>query len=293
MMIQDIEPYKYKVTYINCRPEDEDFIILRRNDRILLRAIEDTIEYPTYADAKAILGADIEGCDARYLFEIEGAGRFFFIWKGREEDIKEGLLQQGYEFIRQRGVQYYKPRWAAFAGTTACHFAGWYEDNRFCGRCGGPMTCDDAERMVFCEKCRVPVYPRINPVVIVGVTDGDRILLVKYAGGEYHEYCLVAGFMEAGETVEDAVRREVLEETGVCVKNIRYYKSQPWSLSESMILGVYCDLDGSDEVSLNDGELSVAEWFNREDVPHRDDGVSVTGELMNGFIEGKENETCK
>ncbi|MDO4176864.1 MAG: NAD(+) diphosphatase [Bacillota bacterium] len=288
MMIHDIAPYKFNVAYVNCRPEENDFIILMRGGAILVRTDEDSIEFPVWADAKSILDIDIESCDARYLFEIEGAGRFFFVWQGMSDDIIEILINNGYELMTQRNVQFHKPRWAAFAGTTACHFARWYEENRFCGKCGGPMTFDDVERMVYCEKCKIPVYPRINPVVIVGICDGDRILLVKYAGGEYHKYCLVAGFMEAGESVEDAVKREVFEETGIHVKNIRYYKSQPWAMSGSMILGVYCDLDGSDQVSLNDGELAVAEWFNREDVPYGDEGISVTAELMNGFIEGKE-----
>lgn len=288
MMIQDIEPYRYNVTYKNCHPEEEDCIILLRDGDILLKNSENIIEYPLWAEAKAILGSDIKTVDAKYLFEIEGVGRFFFIREGMSDSIIEVLLNNGYELMTRRQVQYFKPRWAAFAGITACHFADWYDQNRFCGKCGGLMTCHDVERMLYCEKCKIPVYPRINPVVIVGITDGDRILLVKYAGGSYHKYCLVAGFVEVGESLEAAVKREVMEETGIHVKNIRYYKSQPWALSGSMIMGVYCDLDGSDEVSLNDGELSVAEWFDREDVPYGDDGVSVTSELMNGFIEGKE-----
>lgn len=279
-MIQDIAPYKYNVEYRNIRPEDDDFIIIREKEQLFVRKDADEISFPVWRDIKD----DIT--DAQYLFEIEGAGRFFYVIDNRDSLI-EDLRKTGFELITQRDIQLCMPKWAAFAGTTACHFIDWYDQNRVCGKCGRPMVHDENERMLMCKYCRIPVYPRINPVVIVGIIDGDRMLLTRYARSPYKRYALVAGFMEVGESVEQAVEREVFEETGLHVKNIRYYNSQPWSLSGSMILGLYCDLDGSDEVSLNDGELSVAEWVNRKDIPCRDDSVSVTSELMNRFRKGE------
>lgn len=95
---------------------------------------------------------------------------------------------------------------------------GWYRDNRFCGRCGKPMVHDKKERMVRCMCCNNMVFPKICPAVIIGVTDGDRILLTKYAGRTYKNYALVAGFTEIGETLEQTVEREVMEEVGLHVK---------------------------------------------------------------------------
>ena len=124
--------------------------------------------------------------------------------------------------------------------------------------------------------------------MIVAVTDGNRLLLTKYANrpGTVN-YALVAGFTEIGETLEETVRREVMEEVGLRVKNIRYYKSQPWSFSSTLLCGFCCEVDGSREVRLDTEELAVAEWFEREDIPLEDDGVSLTREMIQMFRTGR------
>lgn len=282
-MIQDIEPYKYRVEYENLIPQDNDRVILMGKGALLVKG--DVMEYPFWEQVK-----EYKDIKARYLFAIEeqdgNRSNFFYVYDGESAKAAEKLLSEGYEFIRQRDVMYRQPKWKAFAGVTAYQFASWYQQNQYCGRCGGKMVHDYKERMVCCPDCKEPVYPRINPVVIVGVTNGEKILLTKYAGGEYRRYALVAGFAEAGESIEDTVRREVYEETGIRVKNIRFYKSQPWSLSNSLLMGFYCDLDGSPEVALNDGELSVAEWVQREDIPDIDEGIALTAEMMLYFRDG-------
>ena len=127
-------------------------------------------------------------------------------------------------------------------------------------------------------------FPKICPAVIVGVTHGNRILMSKYAGREYTRYALLAGFTEVGETPEDTVRREVMEEVGLKVKNIRYYKSQPWSMSDTLLMGFFCDLDGdSEDVVLDEDELALAEWFEREEMPVKEEDVSLTNEMMMAF----------
>ena len=98
----------------------------------------------------------------------------------------------------------------------------------------------------------------------------------------------MAGCVEIGETLEDAVRREVMEEVGLKVKNIRYYKSQPWGVDGNLLLGYYCDLDGSDQIRLDRDELAMADWFDRNDLPAKDDGISLTREMIRIFGEGLE-----
>ena len=93
------------------------------------------------------------------------------------------------------------------------------------------------QRMLQCPCCANMVFPKIAPAVIVGVTHGDKILMTKYAGREYKRYALIAGFTEIGETAEETVKREVMEEVGLTVKNIRYYKSQPWGFDSNLLLG--------------------------------------------------------
>ena len=130
-------------------------------------------------------------------------------------------------------------------------------------------------------------YPKICPAVIIGVTDGNRILMSKYAGRAYKKYALLAGFTEIGETVEETVQREVMEEVGLKVKNIRYYKSQPWSFSDTLLMGFYCDLDGSGSITLDREELAMAEWFEREEIPEVTSHESLTNEMIMRFKNGE------
>ena len=121
----------------------------------------------------------------------------------------------------------------------------------------------------------------------VAVTDGDRLLLTKYAGRSFTRYALVAGFAEIGETIEQTVRREVAEETGLHVKNIRFYRSQPWVYTDSLLLGFWADLDGSDEIHRQTDELSEATWFSRSEIPTDHSEISLTGEMIEVFRKGK------
>lgn len=149
------------------------------------------------------------------------------------------------------------------------------------------MIPDENERMMRCPQCGLMEFPKICPAVIIGVTDGDRILMSKYAGREYKSYALLAGFNEVGETIEETVQREVMEEVGLKVKNITYYKSQPWSFSDTLLLGFFCQLDGTDEIRLDRQELALAEWVRREDMKMEPDDLSLTNEMMLAFQNGE------
>lgn len=139
-----------------------------------------------------------------------------------------------------------------------------------------------------CPKCGATIYPRISPAVIVGVTDGDKLLLTKYSDRPVRGYGLIAGFNEIGETIEETVHREVREEVGLRVKNLRFYKSQPWSFSGCLLMGFFCDLDGEEKITLQEDELAEGTWFSREDLHHVNENVSLTNEMICLFQEGKE-----
>ena len=109
----------------------------------------------------------------------------------------------------------------------------------------------------------------------------------KYAGREFKKYALLAGFNEIGESIEETVRREVMEEVGLKVKNIRYYKSQPWSFTDTLLLGFFCELDGDDTITLDQDELALAEWFEREKMPVKEEDLSLTNEMMLMFKNGR------
>ena len=178
------------------------------------------------------------------------------------------------------------PQVNGFALITGYQLHNWYESRKFCGKCGHPLVPDARERMMYCPHCKNTEYPKISPAVIVGVRNGNRLLMSKYAGGTARRYALIAGFAEIGESLEETVKREVMEEVGLKVKNIEYYKSQPWSLSSSLLMGFYCDLEGSDQIVLEEDELSEAQWFEREEIPYDDYDVSLTREMMIRFKKG-------
>ena len=142
------------------------------------------------------------------------------------------------------------------------------------------------ERAMICSNCGNIEYPTISPAIITAITNGDKLLLTKYAGGSYRNWALVAGFVEVGETFKGAVRREVMEEVGLNVKNISYYKSQPWSFSDSAMIGFFAELDGDDTICLEENELATAEWFSREDIPELPSDISIAQEMMMYFKNG-------
>ncbi len=272
-MIQDIAPKKYDNHYVEQSPTEEDWLLVYHKGTVLCR-FEDGMMY--FPKVKEIAKKELL---ITYLFTISGE-RFFLL----KDDI-EGL--EGYHWERPEIFRSATPKYRGFAGITGQQLDDWYRSNRFCGRCGAPMVPDHVERMVYCEKCNNMVYPKICPGVIVAVTDKERLLLTKYANRPGNvNYALVAGFTEIGETLEETVQREVMEEVGLKVKNIRYYKSQPWSFSSTLLCGFYCEVDGSREIRLDTNELAVAEWFERKDIPLENDGVSLTREMIDRFKKG-------
>ena len=123
--------------------------------------------------------------------------------------------------------------------------------------------------------------------MIVGVIKGDSLLITRYRNGYAHN-ALVAGFTEIGETLEQTVEREVMEETGVHVRNIRYYKSQPWGMAQDLLAGFFCEADGDGEIRMNEDELKYAQWVRREDIVLQPNNLSLTNEMMSVFRDGKE-----
>ncbi len=173
-----------------------------------------------------------------------------------------------------------------FAVFTAFHLWKWYRDNIYCGKCKGKLVFHDKERALACPDCGNVIYPRINPAVIVGVIKDDSLLITKYRRGYAHS-ALVAGFTEIGETLEETVSREVMEETGVKIKNIRYYKSQPWGMAQDILVGFYCEAEEDSVIHMDENELKYAEGVKREDIILQPNNLSLTNEMMRMFKENK------
>ena len=285
-MIQDIAPHRMDNQYRPGAAPHKDSPILiftgSRVENVLAHVSEGYMRFP-------LCGEMPEGVTYTYLFSIDETGYFMGTVSEEAANRLPGDLQE----IRLRDLRphYYlgeENRHLIFAAYTAMQLAGWYRDNRYCGTCAHMTAPSKTERALVCPGCGRTIYPRILPAVIIGVTDGDRILMTKYAGRVIPFYALVAGFNEVGETLEETVAREVMEEVGLKVKNIRYYKSQPWGIVDDLLAGFYCDVDGSTQITLDTNELKEAVWVDRKDVEGQPQDLSLTNEMMIVFRDGRE-----
>ena len=277
-MIQDIAPHKFHVEFYNHKPQAEDYVLAFLNGKLLLRD-QETIDFPGYSEC------ELQGEEQlTYLFAIDEMK--FFYWQLPQERERE-FLQKGFRFAGRQEFRKLAPKHLAFAAVTECMLDGWYSLNRYCGKCGQELAHDGKERMLRCPECDNRVYPRINPAVIVAVTFGDKILLTTYKGREYKNYALVAGFCEIGESMEDTVRREVMEEAGLKVKNIRYYGSQPWGFADNLLAGFICEADGETTVRIDEEELATAEFVDREKIDIEYTDSSLTNEMIFAFKNNK------
>ena len=163
--------------------------------------------------------------------------------------------------------------------------AEWRESNRFCGRCGAEMKPHDDpnERALVCAKCGNTVYPRISPAVIVLVTKGDKVLLQRNTHYRGVVWSLVAGFVDPGESLEDAIRREVREEASIEVKDIRYFGSQTWPFPSNIMIGFRAEY-ASGELTPDGEEVVESGWFDREHLPEIPRHGSIARGMLDSWI---------
>lgn len=331
-MIQDIAPKTMHNQFRDYGPEqmkDEDTAFVFEGRNVLCHVDEQAgISFPK---AGEFLAAGASREHFRYLFSIDD--RPFWLFSSFEEDadarsvlaglkakscdprkcvsdetrvdINPGSCASGhaedageYSVETLRVLRRTKPKEECYAGETAYHLYVWYRDNSFCGRCGEHLEYSHKERAMICPSCGNVVYPKIAPAVIVGIlnSSGDKIVMTRYAGREYKGHALVAGFCEIGETAEDTVRREVLEEVGLHVRNIRYYKSQPWGFDSNLLFGYYCTADEDEPIHMDDGELAKAVWVSRDEIGEEERNLSLTAEMIMHFKEGGDkicSSTCR
>ena len=161
----------------------------------------------------------------------------------------------------------------------------WRRNNQFCGVCGTKMKMHETERAMFCECNNVLVYPRISPCVIVLVTRGEELLLAHNKNFPGTFYSTLAGFIEAGESAESAIHREIFEEVKVRVQNIKYFGSQSWPFPSQLMLGYHAEyLEG--EITPDGEEIDLADWFHYKDLPNVPTGnISISGQLIESYLE--------
>ncbi len=274
-MLQDIGEHVFHNEFTPRAARPDDFALCYAQNMALLLS-GDTPRLMRFSDFE---DPALAGAHAEFLFTIDGRG--FFLLRGYTGAFPAGCARYEAELFRTL-----QPDEMGFAGILGMQLDRFYRDNAFCGRCGAPMRKSEKERALCCPSCALTVYPRLSPAVIVGVVDGEKLLLTRYAGRSYKKYALVAGYAEFGETIEQTVRREVMEEVGLRVRDIRYFQSQPWPFSDSLLFGFFCRADSGSAIRLQQDELSEAAWFTREALPPTENTKSLTNTMIEAFRAG-------
>ncbi|MDW7692045.1 NAD(+) diphosphatase [Flammeovirgaceae bacterium SG7u.111] len=168
----------------------------------------------------------------------------------------------------------------------ANHMLFWAGRHKFCGKCGTRTRRKEDEVAKECPKCGSVHYPSIYPAIIVAITRGNQILLAHANRFNRRFYSVLAGFVEMGETLEECVAREVMEEVGIKVKNVKYFGSQPWPFPNSLMLGFTAEY-ASGEIKVDPVELTDADWYTPENMPPVPPPISIAGKLIQWFLDGK------
>jgi NAD+ diphosphatase len=166
----------------------------------------------------------------------------------------------------------------------AVQIVEWDRTNQFCGQCGTPLKTKVTERAKECPQCGLLHFPRLSPAIIVLVQRGQELLLARSRHFLPGMYSVLAGFVEPGESLEEAVVREVKEEVGLAIKDIRYFGSQNWPFPHSLMIGFTATYAGG-EISLNDEEIETADWFTVDTLPPIPGKISIARKLIDWFLE--------
>jgi NAD+ diphosphatase len=272
-MIQDIHPHVFSNIFIETGIGDDDYVFHFKDNALLLRQYGEELKIPLRKELKG-------SCDKGiFLFSLNSANCFLLNDCAVPDDPSYGYHEISFfRTIQQREI--------AWASLVALQLMNWHMSNRFCGECGSPMEPKQDERALSCTGCENIVYPKISPAIIVAILSKDKILLAKGANFRGGFYSLVAGYADIGESLEEAVAREAKEEVGLDLKNIRYYGSQPWPLSGSMMIGFVAEADDHQSIKIDQKEIADAGWYTRDNLPHHPTTISIAGEMIEKFGKG-------
>ena len=199
----------------------------------------------------------------------------------RVDDVPDIVREDAYEMCGLRASYYKLPRPLYLKAGKCQELLYWDQNTRFCGVCGSPMRMDTIISKK-CTECGKEVWPQLATAVIVLIHRGDEVLLVRAKNFKRDFYGLVAGFVETGETLEEAVARETLEETGITITNIRYFGSQPWPYPCGLMVGFNADYV-SGEIHLQKSEIAKGGWFRRDNLPNIPEKLSIARMLLDAW----------
>jgi NAD+ diphosphatase len=274
-MIQDIYPHEFENKFIETTDiQENDYIFYFNDNSLLLRKSDEGLEIPRKKEL------EVNEAQGIFLFSLNHT-HCFLIWDCQlPED--DSFIYQEISFFRT--IPQKEIAWASIVGY---QMMNWFVHNKFCGKCGSPTTLKKEERAITCPSCQTTVYPKISPAIIVAILCKNRILLAQGINFRSRFYSLVAGYADIGESLEDTVAREVKEEVGLDVHNIRYYASQPWPFSGSMMIGYIAEADDTQPIRIDEKEISAAAWFTRGNLPNHPATISIAGEIIEKFEKGE------
>jgi NAD+ diphosphatase len=273
-MIQDIHPHQFNNGFTeSAEIQDEDYIFHFKNNTLLLRQNGEQLAIPVRNDFRDKVGKGI------FLFTLNHINCFLV----EECTIPEDPCYEYHEINFFRTIVQKEIAWASIV---ALQLMTWYHLNHYCGKCGSVLSPKSDERALLCPGCGNIIYPKISPAIIVAIICNDRILLAKGVNFRGGFYSLIAGYADIGESLEETVAREVKEEVGLDVTDIRYYKSQPWPLSGSMMIGYIARADDRQPIIPDPKEISDAGWFSRDHLPDHPPTISIAGEMIEKFRNG-------
>lgn len=246
-----------------------------RGHRVLVEKLEGGLAIPCVVDPA---GFSLTLLSQHYIGSYDGTPCFAGEVE-REVDAPAGMTFQNIRRLYQQTDEDFL--WVA---GRAVQVVDWYRNHAFCGKCGQATTINWKDRSRVCEPCKKHYYPRLSPAIIVAVVKEGKLLLARSGRHPAGFYSVLAGFVEPGETLEGTVKREVLEEVGLHVKNIRYFGSQPWPFPNSLMLGFTCEYE-SGEFVLQDDEISEANWYAPDKLPNVPPPLSISRHLINWFTD--------
>lgn len=253
----------------------ENYYFIFENNKLLVENKNGQAIIPKSIDA-GILNVNIQS--GRHFGTFNGYD-CYCLDKPSDYTPKENM---GFQELRQLGNEFNVDLFQL--SCRGLHILRWYENNNFCSKCGSGAEDKEDEMAKICPKCGYINYPRISPAIIVAVVNKDKLLLAHNARFAEGMYSILAGFVEPGETFEKCVVREVREEVGIEVKNIKYFGSQPWPFPDSVMIGFTAEYAGGD-IKEDGVEIVHADWYKSNELPKVPTGSSVAGKLINWFKE--------
>ena len=276
-MIHEIFPHQFNNEFIiSDNIGENDFILHFDGNSLLLKIIGDEFVLPRKNDIAGIS----DSTENIFLFKLNNFS-CFLIWDCPKIDNSQFTYKE-ISFFRT-----FKQQEIAWASIVGYQLMSWYSQNKFCGKCGSKTIEKTDERAIICPDCKTVVFPKISPAIIVAITCNDKILLAHNSNFPISWYSLIAGYADIGESLEETVIREVKEEVGLNVKNIRYYKSQPWPFSGSMMIGFFAEADETQTICVDNIEITDAAWYSRGNLPNHPPSISIAGEMIDKFEKGE------